>query len=150
LETFLITIFRYFCQCSCRFWSDFAGRSRIFQNTFCRGKRKSSGGDKSRENGRCSKVVTLCLKMYSLTTNNYYASVLPCGGNLLLRVHHEDVCAFHKPAFSSVRASTFVMCLRPLQHWHRGFESHWRHGCLCVLCAFILCLHSLRWDSQPT
>jgi hypothetical protein len=23
-------------------------------------------------------------------------------------------------------------CLRPLQHRDRGFESHWRHGCLCV------------------
>jgi hypothetical protein len=21
---------------------------------------------------------------------------------------------------------------------------------VCVLCAFIVCLHSLRWDSQPT
>jgi hypothetical protein len=28
-------------------------------------------------------------------------------------------------------------CLRSLQHWDRGFESHWKHGCLCV---FILCL----------
>jgi hypothetical protein len=26
--------------------------------------------------------------------------------------------------------------LRPLQRWDRGFESHWRHGCLS---AFILC-----------
>jgi hypothetical protein len=25
-----------------------------------------------------------------------------------------------------------------------------RHGCLCVLCAFFLFLHSLKWDSQPT
>jgi hypothetical protein len=34
----------------------------------------------------------------------------------------------------------FKTCLRPLQHWDRGFESHWRHRCLCVLCPFILCL----------
>jgi hypothetical protein len=30
-----------------------------------------------------------------------------------------------------------MKCLRPLKHWGREFESHWRHGCLCV---FILCL----------
>jgi hypothetical protein len=28
-------------------------------------------------------------------------------------------------------------CLRPLEHWDRGFESHSRHGCLS---AFILCM----------
>jgi hypothetical protein len=22
--------------------------------------------------------------------------------------------------------------LRPFRRWDRGFESHWRHGCLCV------------------
>jgi hypothetical protein len=27
-------------------------------------------------------------------------------------------------------------CLRQLEHWDCGFESHSRHGCLC---AFILC-----------
>jgi hypothetical protein len=30
-----------------------------------------------------------------------------------------------------------VWCLRPLEHWDRGFQSHFKHGCLC---AFILCL----------
>jgi hypothetical protein len=27
-------------------------------------------------------------------------------------------------------------CLRPLKHWGRRFESHLRHGCVCM---FILC-----------
>jgi hypothetical protein len=25
-------------------------------------------------------------------------------------------------------------CLRPLERWDRGFESHLRHGCLCLFC----------------
>jgi hypothetical protein len=29
-------------------------------------------------------------------------------------------------------------CLRSLETWDRGFESHSRHGCLC---AFIQCLY---------
>jgi hypothetical protein len=38
-----------------------------------------------------------------------------------------------------------MKCLRSLEHWDRGFESHSRHGCLF---AFILCLcqvAALRW-----
>jgi hypothetical protein len=31
-------------------------------------------------------------------------------------------------------------CIRPLENWNRGFESHLRHGCLC---AFILVVLSL-------
>jgi hypothetical protein len=30
-----------------------------------------------------------------------------------------------------------MKCLRPLEYWDQGFESHTRHGCLS---AFILCL----------
>jgi hypothetical protein len=37
----------------------------------------------------------------------------------------------------SGRAVWGMKCLRPLEHWGRGFESHSRHGCLFV---FILCL----------
>jgi hypothetical protein len=33
-----------------------------------------------------------------------------------------------------------VNCLRPLECWSRGFESHSRHGCLC---AFIHVLSSM-------
>jgi hypothetical protein len=29
-------------------------------------------------------------------------------------------------------------CLRPLEHWNRGFESHSRHECLCAL--FCVCV----------
>jgi hypothetical protein len=29
-------------------------------------------------------------------------------------------------------------CLRPLQHWDREFESHWRHSCLCAFILFVL------------
>jgi hypothetical protein len=28
-------------------------------------------------------------------------------------------------------------CLRPLERWDRGFESHSRHGCLCLFCVCI-------------
>jgi hypothetical protein len=35
------------------------------------------------------------------------------------------------------RAVWGMNCLRPLENWGRGFESHYRHGCLC---AFILSL----------
>jgi hypothetical protein len=31
----------------------------------------------------------------------------------------------------SVRAVQSMNRLRSLEHWDRGFESHWRHGCLC-------------------
>jgi hypothetical protein len=27
-------------------------------------------------------------------------------------------------------------CLRPLERWDRGFESHWRNGCLCLFCLY--------------
>jgi hypothetical protein len=37
----------------------------------------------------------------------------------------------------SGRAVQGKMCLHPLEHWDRVFESHSRHGCLS---AFILCL----------
>jgi hypothetical protein len=37
----------------------------------------------------------------------------------------------------SGRAVLGMNRLRPLEHWHRGFESHSGHGCLFV---FILCL----------
>jgi hypothetical protein len=47
-------------------------------------------------------------------------------------------------ADSSGRAVEGTNCLRLLQHCDRGFESQWRHGCLCVFCVFFLCLHSLR------
>jgi hypothetical protein len=34
-------------------------------------------------------------------------------------------------------------CLRPLEHWVRGFESHSRYGCLCLVCVFVvLCIGS--------
>jgi hypothetical protein len=36
----------------------------------------------------------------------------------------------------SGRAVYGMKCLRSLEHWDRGFESHSRHGCLS---AFILC-----------
>jgi hypothetical protein len=35
------------------------------------------------------------------------------------------------------RAVSGMNRLRPLERWECGFESHSRHGCLCV---FILCL----------
>jgi hypothetical protein len=38
----------------------------------------------------------------------------------------------------SGRAVYAMNCLRSLQRWDRGFESHSRHG--CVLYAFILCV----------
>jgi hypothetical protein len=37
----------------------------------------------------------------------------------------------------SSRAVWGMKCLRSLEHWDRGFESHSRHGCLSL---FILCL----------
>jgi hypothetical protein len=46
-------------------------------------------------------------------------------------VWHTGLSADH-----SGRAVWGMNCLRPLEHWDRGFESHSRHGCLC---AFILC-----------
>jgi hypothetical protein len=36
----------------------------------------------------------------------------------------------------SGRAVWGTNCLRSLEHWDRGFQSHSRHGCMC---AFILC-----------
>jgi hypothetical protein len=29
-------------------------------------------------------------------------------------------------------------CLRPLKRWDRGFESHLRHGSVCVYSVFVL------------
>jgi hypothetical protein len=40
----------------------------------------------------------------------------------------EIVKASHRGADQSGRS-----CLRPLEHWDRGFESHSRHGCLFIL-----------------
>jgi hypothetical protein len=37
-------------------------------------------------------------------------------------------------------------CLRSLERWDRGFESHSRHGCLC---AFILCLNCPVCRQRP-
>jgi hypothetical protein len=37
----------------------------------------------------------------------------------------------------SGRAVEGMNCLRSLERWDRGFESHSRYGCLC---AFTLCL----------
>jgi hypothetical protein len=33
-------------------------------------------------------------------------------------------------------------CLRSLERWDRGFESHSRHGCLCrrLICIYVLCV----------
>jgi hypothetical protein len=42
------------------------------------------------------------------------------------------VCADH-----SGRAVYGMKCLRPLEHWHRGFESHSRHGCLRLFCVCV-------------
>jgi hypothetical protein len=45
-----------------------------------------------------------------------------------------------------------VSCLRLLECWDRGFESHSRHGCLCVysVCV-VLCVGSgLRRDDPPS
>jgi hypothetical protein len=42
-------------------------------------------------------------------------------------------------ADQSGRAVEGMKCLRPLEHWDRGFESHSRHECLCT---FILCVGS--------
>jgi hypothetical protein len=33
-------------------------------------------------------------------------------------------------------------CLRPLERWDSGFESHSRHGCLCVRFFYVLCIGS--------
>jgi hypothetical protein len=38
-------------------------------------------------------------------------------------IHHRDD--------KSGRAVQGMKCLRPLKHWSRGFESYWKHGCLC-------------------
>jgi hypothetical protein len=46
-----------------------------------------------------------------------------------------------------------MKCLRPLEHWKFGFESHSRHGCLCVslFCVYVvLCVGrglSTGWSS---
>jgi hypothetical protein len=44
-------------------------------------------------------------------------------------------------------------CLRPFQHWDRGFESHLGHGCLCAFILFVLlCMQvaALRWADPPS
>jgi hypothetical protein len=41
------------------------------------------------------------------------------------------------------RAVKGINCLRPLEHWDRGFESHWRYGCMCAFCGcVVLCVGS--------
>jgi hypothetical protein len=46
---------------------------------------------------------------------------------------------FKSSMFSICRSQWHDMnCLRPLKHWDRGFESHLRHGCLCVYSVFVL------------
>jgi hypothetical protein len=30
------------------------------------------------------------------------------------------------------------LCLRPLEHWDRGLESHSKYGCLCASILFVL------------
>jgi hypothetical protein len=45
----------------------------------------------------------------------------------------------------SGRAVWGINCLRPLQRWDRGFESHFSYGCLCVrlFCVYVfLCVGS--------
>jgi hypothetical protein len=39
----------------------------------------------------------------------------------------------------SGRAVKDANCLRSLEHWDHGFESHSGHGCVC---AFVLCVGS--------
>jgi hypothetical protein len=39
-----------------------------------------------------------------------------------------------------------MVCFRPLKHWDRGFESHLKHGCLCVI---ILCAAALWRPDIP-
>jgi hypothetical protein len=49
-------------------------------------------------------------------------------------------CTIH-----SIRAVWCMNCLRPFGRWDHGFESHSRHGCLCVrlFCVcLVLCLGS--------
>jgi hypothetical protein len=39
------------------------------------------------------------------------------------------------------RAVWVTYCLRPLEHWDRGFESHSRHGCVSAfLCVVLSCV----------
>jgi hypothetical protein len=37
--------------------------------------------------------------------------------------------------------------LCPLQHCGRGFESHWRHGCLCVFCVRLFCVYIVSGET---
>jgi hypothetical protein len=44
-------------------------------------------------------------------------------------------------------------CLRSLECWNRGFESHLSYGCLCAFILFVLfCVQvaALRWADPPS
>jgi hypothetical protein len=62
------------------------------------------------------------------------------------------MCVFHdfSAAVNIMYELCACVCARAalqLQHWDRGLESHWRHGCLCV---FILCLRCPVTRPLPT
>jgi hypothetical protein len=54
----------------------------------------------------------------------------------------------------SGRAVQVMNCLRSLEHCHHGFDSHSRHGCLCMfilcLCCSVLCDELILRPRSPT
>jgi hypothetical protein len=44
---------------------------------------------------------------------------------------------YYNSAGHSGRAACGMKCLRPFEHWDRGFESHSRRGCLCLFCVYV-------------
>jgi hypothetical protein len=60
-------------------------------------------------------------------------------GPLSISAVREKYKVNHPFADHSVRAVSGMNCLRSLERWDRGFESHSRHECVCVCArAFIL------------
>jgi hypothetical protein len=50
----------------------------------------------------------------------------------------------------SGRAVEGMKYLRSLKHWNRGFESHLRHGCLCVYSVCVVYVAALRRADPPS
>jgi hypothetical protein len=43
-----------------------------------------------------------------------------------------------------------MKCLRSLEHWDRGLESHLSHGCLFAFILFLCQVAALRWADPPS
>jgi hypothetical protein len=55
--------------------------------------------------------------------------------DVYVKIYQSDVSLFADD--HSGRTVWGMNCLRPLERWDRGFESHSRHGCLRLSCVYV-------------